>query len=201
MSQFQILDGSGFGNQARVDANKSLHTFAIIRTEQLEEIKQAYAYNINTGDITLTDATITSVLYFKNNEDRDFICKLVVMGLGNSTGGSGDSKVTIYRNPTAGTIVTDAVAVDMKSNSNFGSNNTLTADAYKGDTADNDFTDGTAHIEIRESGVGRKPYPLEFVLPKGTSVGISYTPPASNTSQVINCALVGYLRDPNTDEN
>ena len=60
----------------------------------------------------------------------------VIYILGTSTGGSGDFKVAIYKNTDGGTIVTDAAAVEIASNMNFGNNTEFSsfAQAYKGGT-------------------------------------------------------------------
>ena len=195
-----LEDGKGSGKKAGIDNVNRLLTRAVTLEEKDLSASTGDKYNINTGDITLTDATITSVLYIKNNEDRDLVITGLIYNLGNSTGGSGDGVIDVYRNPTAGTIVTDAVAVDVgtgvSANQNFGSNKTLTVDAYKGDTADNNFTDGSVTIYTRlSSAAGRTVIALgAIVLPKGSSIGISYTPPASNTSQTIQIAAACYLR-------
>ena len=130
-----LEDGKGSGKKAGIDNVNRLLTRAVTLEEKDLSASTGDKYNINTGDITLTDATITSVLYIKNNEDRDLVITGLIYNLGNSTGGSGDGVIDVYRNPTAGTIVTDAVAVDVgtgvSANQNFGSNKTLTVDAYK----------------------------------------------------------------------
>lgn len=197
---FSIKDGLT-GNVAKVDTNNKLTTQTTSQTQKNQSAASGDKYNINTGDITLTDATITSVLYLKNNEDDDLVITDLVYNLGATASGTGDIKIDVRRNPTAGTIITDAVATlvgaGVSANQNFGSNKSLAVDVFKGDTADNDFTNGDVTIATRSAAnTGRISIDTtgDIVLPKGATLGISYTPPASNTSQIVQFALACYLR-------
>lgn len=188
-----IIDGTGTGKQAKVNLNNRLLIQGIIEEETQHAAETGDKYNINTGDITLTSCCESSVLYVKNNEDADLIVTTIILNLGASTCGSGDWKVGVYRNPTAGTVVSDASNVAMNSNQNFGSSNTLTVDAYKG-AEGKTLTDGCLSIESRVSG-GRLVLALgAIVIPKTKSIGVKITPQSSNTSATINAALACYLR-------
>ena len=85
----QLRDGSGKGFLAKVDSDLRLYVNAVQESQSESANEIGDAYNINTGKITLTDAVDTPVLYFKNNEDRDYIIEAIALGLGPSTGGSG----------------------------------------------------------------------------------------------------------------
>ena len=198
---FTIRDGAGSGKSAKVDSNQKLQTSAVTEEQKDHAAESGDKYNINTGDITLTDATATSVLYIKNNEDRDLVITALIYNLGNSTSGTGDGLVEVHRNPTAGTIITDAVNVTTGTtslaNQNFGSSKALTIDAFKGDTADNNFTtsDGVSISSRLATPTGRIIVSLGAIeLPKGSSIGITYTPPTSNSSQICQFAAACYLR-------
>jgi len=195
-----IKDGAGNGKAAKVDTNNRLRTASLTTVKSEESANTADRYNINTGDITLTNATETSVLYIKNNEDKDLVVTTFIYNLGASTLGSGDVKIDIIRNPTAGDIVTNAnnvlVGTGVSSNQNFGSNKSLAIDAYKGASGETTFTDGAVSVSTRSaSNTGRIVIALgAIVLPKGSSVGINYTPPSLNTSQVVQFAAACYLQ-------
>lgn len=190
----RIQDATGQGPGAKVGSTNRLYTFAI--SESFEEFanKEGDAYNINTGTITLSDAADTPILYFKNNEDKDLIVTAIAIGAGPSTGAATDANavITIVRNPTAGTIVSGATAVDMNENRNFGSSKTLTADAYKGATG-NTMTDGDDIIQLYQSENSRLFAQLNLIIPKSKSIGIKFDPAASNTSQDVYAALVCHL--------
>ena len=141
----QIKDGSGTGNLARVNANNRLYSNAVTIDENLQATKIGNSYNINTGAITLTDAARTPIIYLQNNENQPLHISAIAVGLGPTTGGSGGiPNIFVVRNPTGGTIISGATAVSINSNRNYGSANTLTADAYSGGTGVT-LTGGVAH--------------------------------------------------------
>lgn len=191
-----IRDGSGGGYLAKVNAQRRLYTSAVTQTETQEALKVGRAYNINTGIITLTSAADTPVLYVKNNEDVAMHIGAIAVGVGATTGGSGINQITIIRNPTTGTIVSGATAVDINSNRNYGSANTVEIDAYKGATT-NTMTNGDDHIIFFQGNNGRLFASIEEYLPKGTSIGIKFNPGAGNTSVDVYVALVVHFEDAN----
>jgi hypothetical protein len=191
-----IKDGTGGGRSARVNEENRLATAAITQSDKAHGADLANTYNIHTGDITLTDANETTVMYIKNNEDEDLAITGVIYNLGATASGTGDIKLDIVRNPTAGDIITNASDVAINSNLNYGSTKTLNVNAYKGATADAVVTDGTVSISTRSpSNTGRIFISLEnIVLPKGASLAINYTPPSGNTSQITQFVISCYLR-------
>lgn len=190
-----IKDGST-GNIAKVSRNR-LHVDSISKTSSEHENEVGNAYNINTGTINLTSASQSAVLYLKNNEDSDLVIKKIFYIVGTSTGGSGDMTITAIRNPTAGTIVSGASAVDININRNFGSSQVLSVDVFKGAEA-NTFTDGTDAIgTIQSDNFINALIPGTIILPKGSSFGVNITPPTGNTSLNIQLALEVNL---NTEE-
>lgn len=193
-----ICDGTGTGQQARVDSANRLDVHATQYPEARDENLSGNSYNLNTGEITLTSANESSVMYFKNNESSPYIITSLVVGLGPSTGGASTSipKITVVRNPTAGTVIDDATDVSIRSNRNFGSSNTLTADVYKG-AEGKTLTGGGDHLLFYQASGGRLFASIEEVLEKGNSIGIQITPQTSNTSMTCYVALVGYLRKRN----
>lgn len=190
----RIDDGTGSSYSAKVDIEHNLHTRAVTSTELQRAVRNGTGYNINTGEITLTNDTSTPVLYIKNNEVNDMFISLAVIGVGASTGGSGLCTFKVTRNPTAGTIVSNATAVDINSNRNFGSNTALTADVYKGATG-NTMTGDTDHLLAYGSTSARTAITLQEVLPKGSSLGVEVKAPTGNTSMTCYVALVVHLEE------
>lgn len=189
-----IQDGTGTGSRAKVTDDNKLTTQSIMEVQADHHSELGDRFNINTGDITLTSAAASGVLYFKNNEDEDFHITIVVYNLGTSTGGSGDSLIEIIRNPSTGTLISGASAVAVNSNFNFGSADTLDCIAYKGATG-NTITDGTVFGTTRSSSNGRIALTLgTIVLPKGSSLGVRYTPQTGNTSQTCQFAISGFVQ-------
>jgi hypothetical protein len=188
-----IRDGKGQGYLAAVDDSNRLRVAGTSETSEKTANRLGNAYNINTGVITLTDAADTPILYLKNNEEKDLLIEAIAVGFGPSTGGSSteERQITIVRNPTTGTIISGATAVDINSNRNYGSANSLTVDAYKGATG-NTMTNGDDHILLYNTGT-RLFATISETLPKGTTIGIKVEPPASNTSMKVYAALICHL--------
>jgi len=191
----QIKDGSGRGYLVKVTSDNKLVTTAETVTEEQHANDIGDAYNINTGIITLTDDVETPLLYIKNNEAQDMIILAVALGMFDSTGGTTSNMYsTFIRNPLSGTIISSTPTdVPIKSNRNYGSANTLTADCYVGATGDT-MTDGDDHILVRLGPGSRSYIGINEVLTKGASFGVKLKPQTSNTSMGCYAAVICYLR-------
>ena len=197
----QIIDGTGSGQKAKVDKNKQLHVFAVTETEQKQAALKGNEYNINTGKIALTGTGESAVLYFKNDENTDFVITAVALGIGTRSATVTDlAEVVIYKNPTGGDVITDASAVEMKSNTNFGSSKTLkeTTLAYKGKDGGT-VTGGDKHA-LLFSGDGRLYASLNIELTRGSSCAITVDLNTSGGANVY-CVLIGYVRDESNDRS
>ncbi len=193
-----IEDGTGTGSKAQVDANNDLHITGTTETDGQLATEKSDSYNVNSGLVTITSVDEQGILYLKNNETRDLIIRSIVLILGPSTNGSATdtTRVRMYKNPTAGTLISEANAADTVSNRNYGSSNTLTADAYKGD-ASATVTDGSVHIESLISPGSRAVFSIDEILTKGDSIAVTVEANDSNTSMKVMAALVCHLKDPN----
>lgn len=192
-----IRDGTGKGYLAKVNANHRMYANAVTQTEIVQATKKGRSYNINTGTIELTNATQTPVLYLKNNESEAIHIDALAVGLGPTTGGSGGiPSIVVVRNPTTGTIIDGATDVDMNSNRNYASSNTLDALAYKGATG-NTMTDGDDHILLYQTTSSRLLASIDNMIPTGSSLGVKITPQAGNTSMNCYVALICHLEDVN----
>lgn len=195
----QIIDGTGTGKRTKVDSNNQLHVFAVTETEQQQAAVEGNEYNINTGEIALTGTGDSSVLYFYNDEDTDFVVTALAFGISTRSATVTDSaKITLIRNPTGGDIISNATAVLAQSNTNFGSSNTLrsTTLAYKGIDGGT-ITGGNDHA-IFYQGDGRLYAALNIEMPKGASVGVKVDLNTSGGANVY-CALIGYVADENNN--
>lgn len=197
---FQVNDPRS-GRAARVDKRNRLQTSSLGESESNYATSLGLKFNVNTGDITLTSAAKTTVLYFKNNDTRDVVIDALIYNLGNSNG-TGDVVFEVLRNPTTGGIVTAALPVavgtGVEANLNYGSTNILNANIYKGATGQAVTTTGLSQIFTRN------PTPTGRILispgggvllPKGTSIAINYTPPVGNTTQIVQFALNVYVKE------
>lgn len=189
------------GNVATVDNSGRLHNFSVTRTASEQSTIDASAYNINTGLITLTTAGESGMIYYKHGESVEFDITSIVVIMGPSTGGAttDTTRVRVYKNPTTGTLISGATAVDINSNRHFSSADTLSESlAYKG-AEGNTITDGSIHIDSLASPGNRIPFPISETLAKGNSIAVSLEPNDSNTSMKCMLAIVGHLSI-NTDD-
>ena len=181
------------GGIAHVIDNK-LQVFSISEDLSIASAKSGENYNINTGAINLTSSTKSAVLYMKNNEEKNFIIEDIIVILSSSTGGTGDLGIEIIKNPSTGTIITNAIPAEIVENRNFGSNRELVKDICKGDEGDT-LTNGSIFAETTR---GTASTVVNFdgdiiILPKGSALGVNVTPQASNTSMDVRVAIIGYL--------
>lgn len=189
-----IESGTGTPHRQKVDADFRAWTRATTESSEIIHTKLGYSYNINTGDITVTNATKLTLLYLKNTGTKDIVITSVIYLTGNSTGGSSttDFLYTAILNPTAGDIITNANAVSVEANRLAGSSNTLTADAYKGAVGETAVSGGTDLFGTRLSGSGRTAVPISIVLPQSQSLAVDFTAKTSNTNVIVQVALACY---------
>ena len=185
-----IQDGTGTGDRLRVTPFNRILAQSVIITEEDDAISRGEGYQISTGLVTFTAPSSSAVLYTKNNDDRDFVLDRAVLILGTATGASAGADWTfqVLRNPTTGSIVTNAVDAGI-SNSNHGSANIPDGDNFKGVQSDT-FLDGTGLPQPIKQSIDRIILPLGRRLPKGTSIGFKLTPPTGTTSA--NAAVVAH---------
>lgn len=193
-----IEDGTGSGSRAGITPSNRMKTVAITETQQERATNTGDSYNVNTGDISgiATEGSDNAVLYLKNNEDNDLIIVALAVGFGPGTApSSAAANITIklIRNPTTGSIISDASAVSMNANRNFGSSKTLDVDAYKGGDGKT-FTNGDEIAQFYTSGGSRLFATIDFAIPKGKTVGVTIDPVGTGTFTIY-AAFVCYLRD------
>jgi len=195
--------GAGSDIGMHVDQNNQGHVFATDRTVIQDAVSKGNAYNINTGWIGLTSSTASAVMFFKNDEapvngESTFVVDAIVVAIdGAGTTTSGDpADITIVRNPTAGTIVTNAVAVDMKQNRNFGSSNTLSSTTltYKGVEGDT-FIDGDDIALFALNQGNRGYFDVNMELPKGSSIGVKIDTQTTAGTTSVYVAIIGHRKD------
>lgn len=188
----KIDDGTGNGYQAKVNKANKIETHSISEDESIHSAEVGDAYNINTGLISITgDATL---LYLKNNEDADMVIEAVALGSFEGITHSDDPYVTLIKNPSAGDLITDATAVTMNQNRNFGSSKTLTADVFKGKVAGT-ITGGNDAAILQASTGGRSYYTINMIIPKGSSLAIKLTANVSSGTANWYAAIIMHLKD------
>lgn len=192
-----IQDGAGSGKSAKVNASNELLVRATSVTGQQKRSLEGAGYNINTGEIALTDGNEHAVLYGKYTGTTKFHIESLAIGVGKASGTvSNPGKITLVRNPTSGTIVSGATAVDMNQNRNFGSSTALSGNFYKGGQS-NTFTDGDDIAIFYQNANGRLFAGIDFILEPGDSVGVNIQLNATNGANVY-AAFIGHEEDADT---
>jgi hypothetical protein len=188
-----IKDGTGKGNTAKVNSQNRLFTNAVVLTDDTSKAQEGEAYIIITNIVSLTTDGESGILYLKNNETRDLIIELIGIQSGSSTGAAAVAigSTILVRNPTGGTVVSDANEM-LQTNRNYGSSNLLDIDAYKGGEGKT-LTGGVESVIAISSFPGGGGFTTSLVLPKGSSLGIKVNPPTNNTNATVSYSLNVHL--------
>lgn len=185
----KIGDGSGKGIEAKVGSDNRLWVEAISRSEQLQASSEGNSYQIGTGLMTLTSANESAVLLLVNNEDRAMKITAVNATSSAMTGSSANVYlIKVYRKGTA----LSAGVASAAGNNNFGSTKSLDATIETGGEAQT-ITDGVAAGGFYIPNDTFFHTELAWTLPKGSSMSITVTPGASNTSMPLSIVFEGHL--------
>ena len=178
---FEIKDGTGTGNLARVDKENKLAVRAVQETEFEKAVLGGRAFNINTEFLTITSDTEHALLYLQNNEDLPLIVSAWFIGTDAGTNGANLGLVRTYYNPTGGTIIsggTDVTAV----NRNAGNSRALNADIKSGGQGFTITGQDTPAVLYQTQTVSSRVFGNVFlVLPKGSSLVATYDPNGAET--------------------
>jgi len=191
MTEMRIKDGTGKANTAKVDDEFRLYTHAVSVSAASHRSDHGDYFNFNTGIISLSDGSESAVMYLKYTGSKVFKLSTVILGAGTMGGTVSDSiYLTMVRNPTTGTIISDETPVSIISNLNYASQKFLSADVYRGGQGKT-LTDGDDSALFFGSGNQRLAAPLDFTMPQGTSVGINVQLNASSGGNIY-VVLNGY---------
>jgi hypothetical protein len=185
-----IRDGKGRGYLAAVNSDNQIVTRSAVIEQRLLSTLDLNYYEVTTGQVTLTDAIETGIIYLKNDttSSLSIIIDRVFYDIWSSTSGSGaDGTLRYYKNPTV-TGGSDIVPVS----TNFGSVTTAAGTFKKSLTTMTGTAWWTAYITDKmtialEEG--------RIVIPSGTSFGISVAAPTGNTSMKISINVAFYYFD------
>lgn len=188
----KIIDATGTGNGLKVGADNRLQARVINEPEVVHNGELGNAYNFNTGLISITaDATLC---YLKNNSDNSFVFTAVALGIGDGITYTDFPYLTCVRNPTGGDLISDATAVDMNQNRNFGSSKSASVNAYKGKVGGT-LTGGNDIALFQLNKTGRSYFAIDFIIPKGGSFGFKLDANVSSGSANCYLAVIGYFKD------
>lgn len=195
----RITSASGQAYGAKVDGNNRLHTAAIVESESDRATELGEGFNINTGLVGLTSTTASGLIYLKNNEDRDLVVDFIVIGIDNAGTNASLPVWKVIKNPTVGTLISGAAAVDINENRNFGSSRELEALVYKG-AEGSTVTDGDDTL-LGFAEVGKRTeVRINMDLPKGNAMALTLdTQTTAGTTQVY-VAVLCHIKDNNNQD-
>jgi hypothetical protein len=175
----QIEDGTGTGARVQVTKDNQLLTFAVSENRVADVSKRSGdAFLIASDFISLTTTgSFNGLLYIKNNNAKSLFIQTIRTC---SDAASASMQLRMIKNPTTGTLISDANAADATS-SNLGSSNTFDGDAYTASGDGKTVTDGDNLTQFinRSPGHSIQDYEGAIVIPKGQSLAITCKPSAA----------------------
>lgn len=186
-----IDDGAGSGYKAKVGSDNRLKTYSVTEEAVLHNGEFGRSYNWNTGNISMTgDMTL---IYLKNNDANELVITDIAIAIGDGITYADFPQITIVRNPTGGDLISDATAISMNQNRNFGSSEVADVNVYKGKVSGT-LTGGNNIALLQCSKTGRSFFSLNLIIPKGSSIGVTVDSGLSSGSANIYGALIGYFQ-------
>lgn len=169
-------------------------TRSVTESEGQWATERGQAFNLNTKNIGLTSSNDSAVFYYKHNQPEILLVESIIVGVAESGTTSDVTEITVVRNPTAGTIVTNAVGISVNENRNFSSNKTTGASlVYQGVEGDT-FTDGSDALFVYAKPP-RTAVPINLELEQGASLGIKVNTKTTAGTTNVYIAVVTHLKD------
>lgn len=167
----KIEDGTGTGKFAAVTTDNRLQVDAKTSSE-LHEVSYAegQVFMLSTGSFIniTTTGTETGIFYVKNTSSTKFLIINAIRTCGNQI-----QKVTFYKNPTGGTLISAATA-GQSTNFNLSSSNTSDCTIYKG--ANGSTVSGGTWFGQHINNVGHSTFHTSdaLILGKNASFAITF---------------------------
>lgn len=188
-----IEGGDNPGNRVHVDDEGKIQARAVSISEQSSKSLIGETYNINTSTITLTSDAQTPLFTIKNvSEEKPMVITRFFVTFLSSTGGTGSLEACVESGVSGGTLLAEPVSALM--NFNFGSSNVPGAELRLGATGLT-ATGGLTALEFLFTGDNQR-HLIAFdaiILPRGASATFSLTPPAGNTSMIVEAGANIYI--------
>ena len=183
----KIKDGTGSGNEARVDSKNRLRTYSVAESDLADASKedgQAFVIS-HQGFISITTTgTETGILHIKNTSTTKVFEIHSIR-----TCGSVIQKWKLYKNSNAGTLITDQVAGNVN-NLNIASANEADMTVYKGANAKT--VSGGTMLGHHINDVGHSEDLFEGSLILGTNDSIELSVELASAGDVC-CRVIGHF--------
>jgi len=186
-----IEDGSGDSYTAKVDSDQRLNTKSVIQSRVSDVSKrEGNSFLLASGFVSLTTTgSFNGMLYLKNTSDDD----LYIATIRTCSDTAGNLQVKIIKNPTLGTLISDA-NVALKASSNYGSSKEFGGLVYSASGDGKTVTDGDDSTTFINHSPGHsiQEYQGAIIIPKGKSMAIVTKPSVATTACVeIQCWFEG----------
>ena len=192
---FQIQDGTGTSRKAKVtELNRILVDSITEERAVYNSIEVGNTFVTSTNFLSFTGVTgqENGVLYIKNDSDKKMLVHHIKLWSGTA---NQLTKISVYKNPTTGTLISSAIAADVQ-NINFGSSNDYEGLAYQGNGTFLTVTNGNV-FGRHYLGVGNQQMLMfmwngAVVLDKGSSLAVTCEPPNGVTFN-LTCEMEVYF--------
>ena len=193
--EFSFNGSTGGFKQVQVTERGRLAVYSESQSSTTFSAIEGDAYNITTGVLSGISTADSALLYFKYLDDGILIVDSLIVGIDDADANN-PQLITLLRNPTAGTIVSDASAATI-ANRNFASSNELTNSLiYKAAAPDAEtFTDGDTFGIFYANDNSRLYAELDLVMKKGSSLGVKISPALASGNLDCYVALVCHKVD------
>lgn len=180
-----IQDGTGEGWSLKIDSEGRLYNQAVNDSAIEYAAQEGRAFNINTLFLPVSSSGENALLYLKNNEEEDLIVAAWFIGTDNAAGTpSRQGLAAVYVNPTGGTLIASASAITPV-NRRIGSAETLDVLAYSGGDGFTITGQQTDPVLYQTQGSSARTFgSVYLVLPKGSSLAVTYTPNGAQPLEV-----------------
>lgn len=184
----QIESGVGNGYKASVDTTNRIATRSIVEGGEIEAAVNGDQYYVTSGSVTLTNAAESAVIWYQNEEEFSLLLDEIIFGAAVSTGGTTNvCALSVTINPTGLTSGSSTEVIDL--NANIGSSKTLITTSSEIGAQGASVSGGTQGPIYYYPDKLTSVFEANAIIPRGTGIAISVTPPASNTSLAVNVSF------------
>lgn len=184
-----IEDGTGKGFSAKVDNTNRLEVRAVSEEGRVAGAADGDTFIIGSPFLTQTGASENGLLFWQIDEDDDYYATTFSSQARFTTGGTTSNYLLqVYKGIPASSL-TGTWVDTTPLNANFGSSNTLAGTFKYGSPAGATGFSGTPIFQLGFPINQYNQIITSLVFPKGISLLLTVTPPASNTSMPVNFSI------------